>query len=46
MDYLQISRGTMHKLLKRREIPFIKLERKLLFRKSDIDAWLETKRVK
>jgi excisionase family DNA binding protein len=46
MEYLRISHGTLDKLMKTGDLPFIKLERKLLFRKKDVDAWLETKRVK
>lgn len=46
MEYLRISHGTLHKLVKSRAIPFIKLERKVLFKKADVEAWLETKRVK
>lgn len=59
LQYLRIGRGTLLKLMRKGEIPFARLERKLLFRKSDIDgfieakikkadveAWLETKRVK
>jgi excisionase family DNA binding protein len=46
MDYLQISHGTLDKIMKNRSIPYFKLERKLLFKKSDVDAWLESKRVK
>jgi len=44
--YLRIGRRTLDRLLKAREIPFIKLGRRVLFKKADIDAWLETKRVK
>jgi len=46
MEYLRISRGTLDKLQKRREIPFFKLGKKVVFNKADIDAWLESKRVK
>lgn len=45
MEYLRISHGTLDKIIKKREIPYIKLERKVLFKKSDIDAWLESKRI-
>lgn len=44
--YLQISRTTLYKLIKKDEIPHMRLGRKLLFRKKEIDAWLESKRVK
>jgi excisionase family DNA binding protein len=46
MEYLRISHGTLDKLIKTRAIPYIKLERKVLFRKSAVEAWLETKLVK
>lgn len=44
--YLKISHGTLDKLMKQKEIPYIKLERKVLFRKSDIDKFLESRLVK
>lgn len=46
MEYLRISRGTLDKLIKRRAIPFIKLDQKVLFRQSEVDRWLESKTVK
>jgi excisionase family DNA binding protein len=46
MDYLRISRGTLDKLIKNRVIPFIKLDQKVLFRKSEVDRWLESKTIK
>jgi len=46
MAYLRISPGTLDKLVKKHELPCIKLERKVLFRKTDVDTWLETKRVR
>jgi len=46
MAYLRISPGTLDKLVKKHEFPSIKLERKVLFRKADIEAWLETKKIK
>ena len=46
MEYLRISRGTLDKLQKRREIPFAKIGKKVLFRKRDIDAWMESMIVK
>jgi excisionase family DNA binding protein len=46
LAYLKISRGTLYKLMKQNAFPYIKLERKVLFRKSDIDTWLESKLVK
>jgi excisionase family DNA binding protein len=46
MEYLRISQGTLYKLMKRRAFPYIKLERKVLFKKADIDRFLESKIVK
>jgi len=46
MDYLKISHQTLYRLMNKREIPYFKLERKVLFRKSHIDKWLESKIVK
>jgi len=43
MEYLQISKGTLYKLMRRKAFPYIKLERKVLFRKKDIDKFLESK---
>jgi excisionase family DNA binding protein len=42
--YLGISKGTIERLMKQ-GLPHIKLERRVLFKQSDIDHWLETKRV-
>ena len=46
MEYLRISHDTLHRLMKQRAFPYIKLDRKVLFRKSDIDCFLESKLVK
>jgi excisionase family DNA binding protein len=46
MDYLKIKGTTLRRLMQRREFPYFKLDRRVLFKKSDIDRWLETKRVK
>ena len=45
-EYIKISRGSLLRLMNAREIPYFKLARRVLFKKADIDAWLETKRVK
>jgi excisionase family DNA binding protein len=37
-EYLSISRGTLDKL----DIPRIQIRRRVVYRKADIDAWLET----
>ena len=46
MQYLQISHGTLNKLMRMKAFPYIKLERKVLFKKKDIDEFLESKIVK
>jgi len=46
MKFLRISKRTLDLLMKAREISFFKLKRKVLFSKSEIDRWLESKRVK
>jgi NitT/TauT family transport system substrate-binding protein len=46
MEYLRISKGTLDKLMKRRDLPFLKLGKRVLFRRQEIDAWLEKYRVK
>ena len=46
MSYLRIKQGTLLKLMKQRAFPYIKLEKRVLFRKSDIDAYLEKHLVK
>jgi excisionase family DNA binding protein len=46
MEFLRISKGTLDKLMRRREIRFHKLERKTLFRRSDVEKFLKSKLVK
>jgi excisionase family DNA binding protein len=46
MDYLKISKGTLYKLMKSKAFPYIKLSRKVLFRKADVDKFLESKLIK
>ena len=46
MEYLRISRGTLDRMMRRRDLPFIKMGKKVLFRKADIDRFLESKIVK
>ena len=40
-NYLKVSRGVLEKYMKNGELPYAKLERRVLFRKKDIDAFLE-----
>jgi excisionase family DNA binding protein len=46
MQYLRISHDTLHRLMRSGAFPYMKLERKVLFRKDDIDRFLESKLVK
>jgi excisionase family DNA binding protein len=43
-EYLRISRTTLERKIMK-EIPYIKLGKRVLFRKSDIEKYLETKKV-
>ncbi len=42
--YLNISKPTMYGYTSRKEIPFIKRMKKLIFKKEDLDQWLESGR--
>lgn len=44
--YLKTSKRTLQKLMRERDIPYLKLEKRVLFRKVDVDRWLETKIIK
>jgi excisionase family DNA binding protein len=44
-EYLRISKSSVEKLMKQ-GLPHIKLTRRVLFRKVDVDGWLESKIVK
>ena len=46
LKYLRISRTSLYRLIKEQDFPCIKLGGKLLFRKHEIDKYLETKKVK
>jgi excisionase family DNA binding protein len=46
MAYLKISHQTLYKLMKQGAFPYMKLERKVLFRKADVDRWLESKMIR
>ena len=39
-EYLRISRGTVDKLMKQ-DLPFFKVGAKVLFRRRDVDKWIE-----
>ena len=44
--YLRISHGTISKLMATRQLRFIKIGKKVLFRKVDVDRWIESKIIK
>jgi excisionase family DNA binding protein len=46
LEYLKISNRTLYLLMKNHAFPYIKLSRKVLFRKAEIDTFLESKTVR
>ena len=44
LDYLQVNLRTIYRLIKAGRIPAVRVGRQWRFRKSDIDAWLESQR--
>jgi excisionase family DNA binding protein len=45
LKYLRISNRTLYLLMKRHEFPYIKLGKRVLFRRTEIDAYLESKTI-
>jgi excisionase family DNA binding protein len=45
-DYLRLARQTLYNMVSQGEIPFLKAGRALRFRKSELDAWLESSAAK
>jgi len=46
MDYLKISLPTVNRLMRNREVPYVKIGKKVLFRKIDVDRFVEKHLVK
>ena len=44
LDYLQVNLRTVYRLIKAGKIPAVRVGRQWRFRKTDIDAWLQTQR--
>jgi excisionase family DNA binding protein len=44
LDYLQVNLRTVYRLIKAGKIPAVRVGRQWRFRKTDIDAWLESQR--
>jgi excisionase family DNA binding protein len=43
MQYLKLSKRTLYRLIEREGLPTLRVGRQFRFRKSEIDAWLETR---
>lgn len=43
--YLRVSPGHVYRLTSTNTIPFVRVGGGLRFRKTDIDAWLDTRRI-
>ncbi|MBP6943876.1 MAG: helix-turn-helix domain-containing protein [Candidatus Omnitrophica bacterium] len=41
VNYLSLSEGSIRKLIQEQSFPHVKVLRKYLFNKQDIDAWLK-----
>lgn len=44
LDYLQVNLQTVHRLIKSGQIPPVRVGREWLFRRRDIDGWVESNR--
>src|SRR5512144_1781554 len=44
LEYLQVNLRTVYRLIKAGRIPAVRVGRQWRFRKSDIDAWLDSQR--
>src|ERR1051325_3238502 len=44
LEYLQVNRRTVYRLIKAGKIPAVRVGRQWRFRKRDIDAWLDNQR--
>ena len=46
IQYLRISNMTLHRLMRVHKFPYIKLGKRVLFRRAEIDAYLESKTIR
>ena len=44
LEYLQVNLRTVYRLIKAGKIPAVRVGRQWRFRRSDVDAWLESQR--
>jgi excisionase family DNA binding protein len=45
LDYLQVNLRTVHRLIRAGQLPPVRIGREWLFRRRDIDGWLEASRL-
>jgi len=45
-EFLKISMSHLSNLMKRKEVPYSKMNKKVLFLKEDLIKWVKSKRVK
>jgi excisionase family DNA binding protein len=46
VEYMRLSVATIDRLMKNRALPYVKVGKKVLFRRPDIDVFLEKRLVK
>lgn len=44
-NFLRISIATLQTMMKKNEIPFYKINKRILFKKSEIDEWLNQRKI-
>jgi len=44
--YLKISLTTLDRLIKRRALPFVKIGKRVIFKRADIDRFVESRTVR
>ena len=44
LDYLKVNSRTIYRLIRRGDLPAVRIGRQWRFRQSDLDAWLDRQR--
>lgn len=44
-QYIGVSKDLIYKMVRTKEIPFIRIGRRVLFRKESIDQWLHSQKI-
>ncbi|OKL35380.1 hypothetical protein BLL40_15785 [Domibacillus mangrovi] len=44
--YLGVSKDLVYSMVKARELPFVKIGRRILFRKEALERWMQTQEMK